>query len=181
MSMKKIIIPILIVFTLLLLVSCGNKDEVANEIVHYYNEEWVPINDMKEKEMRDPLAEVARLESENKEDEAAALVKDKVLPIVDEVLGRLEAVDTDNRKVKKMNDMQIKAEEFARNMSKSIITYYEGGNVSEQDIEEYDEELQEKYQDVLDYRDKLMDKYNLEQTENEDEDSKFYKLKRAED
>jgi len=50
--MKKIISLILVVFALFLLVSCGNKDEVADEIVHYYNEEWMPVNDMKEKEMR---------------------------------------------------------------------------------------------------------------------------------
>jgi len=80
-----------------------------------------------------------------------------------------------------MNDMQIEAEEFAKEMSKDIIVYYEGGDVSEQDIEQYQEELVEKYDNVLDYRDKLMDQYSLEQTENADEDSKYYKLEHTGD
>ena len=80
-----------------------------------------------------------------------------------------------------MNDMQIEAEEFAKEMSKDIIVYYEGGDVSEQDIEQYQVELVEKYDNVLDYRDKLMDQYSLEQTENADEDSKYYKLERTGD
>lgn len=136
--MKKIICLIFVVFVLLLLVSCGNKDEVANEIIHYYNEEWVPINDMKEKEMRGLAME--------------------------------------------MNDLQIEAEEFAKDALKVINAYYDGDDdVTEQDINQNDEELQEKYDAILDYRDELMDEYNLEQVENKDENSELYKLKRAED
>src|SRR5699024_2592538 len=147
----------------------------------YYNEEWVPINDMKAKEMRDPISDLARLEKENKKKEETLLVRNKFLPIYDEVLEGLESVDMDNNKVKKMNDMQIEAEKFARDTSKDIITYYDGGDMSEQDLKQYDEEMKEKYQAVLDYRDKLIDLYNLEQTENKKGDSNFYKLKRAED
>lgn len=59
--------------------------------------------------------------------------------------------------------MQIEAEKFAKKASQVIIAYYEGDDdVSKQDINQDNEELQEKYQDVLDYRDKLMDKYNGE-------------------
>lgn len=179
--MKKMLSLVLVVFVSFILVSCENKDEVADEIVHYYNEKWISINDMKEKEMRDPLSDLAKLEKQNKEEEAAVVVKDEVIPIADKVLERLDAVDSDNKKVKKMNDMQIEAEEIAREMSKKTAVYYKDGDVSEQDLKQYDEKMKDKYQDFLDYRDKLIDKYNLEQTENEDEDSKFHKLKRAEE
>src|SRR5699024_5031556 len=144
--------------------------------VHYYNDDWIPINDRKENEMSDLALKLDALEEEHKNDEAIALVNDEMLTVVDKVLERLEAVDAKNKKVKKMNDMQIKAEEFLKDKSKDLITYYDGGDVSKQDINQYNEELKEKYDDVLDYRDKLMDQYNLEQTENEDEDSNFQKL-----
>ncbi|WP_449354433.1 hypothetical protein ACUL41_15215 [Virgibacillus natechei] len=176
--MKKIIIPILIVITSFLLVSCGNQDEMVGEIVHYYNEEWMPINDMKEKAMRGIPFELTRLEEKHKEDKAAVLVEDEILPIINRALDRLEGVDTDNKKVKKMNDLQIEAEEFLKEISKDIIVYYKGGDVSEQNIKEYHEELKGKYDKVLNYRDKLMYQYNLEQANNKD--SKFYKLKRKE-
>jgi len=111
------------------------------------------------------------------------LVKDEILPIVDEALKQLESVDTENKKVEKMNDMQINAEQFAKDTLKELIAYYKGDDVPEKAIKQSDEKLKEKYDDVLDYRDKLLDQYNLEQTENEDEDedSKFYKIKRVED
>ncbi|MFD1068245.1 hypothetical protein [Oceanobacillus locisalsi] len=88
-------------------------------------------------------------------------------------------MDADNKKIKKMNDMQIEAEEIARNTFMDIITYYEGGDISENDINQSNEELKNKYQDVLDYRDELMEEYNLEQIENEN--SGYYKLKREEE
>ncbi|MFD1068244.1 hypothetical protein [Oceanobacillus locisalsi] len=88
--MKKIITPIFIVIIALLLVSCEDRDEVADEIVNYYNEEWVPINDMKEKRMRNLLSEQERLESENKKEEAATLVKEEMVPIADKSFGASE-------------------------------------------------------------------------------------------
>ncbi|MDX8045387.1 hypothetical protein SH601_05230 [Gracilibacillus sp. S3-1-1] len=142
---------------------------------------WVPINDMKEKEQRGLPFKMNRLAEENKNDEVIDLTKDEILPIFNEMLDRLQAVDSKNRKIKKLNDLQVEAEEYVVDRLWDIITYYEGGDVSEQDIEQYTEELNEKYQDVLDYRDKIMEQYHLEQIENEDEDSEFYKLKRAED
>lgn len=179
--MKKIIIPILIVLSSALLVSCGNKDEVAEDLIHYNNEEWVPINEMKKKEMHGIPFELTELENEGKEGEAIALVKDEILPIVDEVLEQLEASEPEHQKVKKLNDMQIEAEQFVKDKFKQVIIYYEGGDVSEQDIDQYDEEMRVKYQDILDYRDELIDKYNLEYVDDDETLGNFRNLKRAED
>ncbi len=156
-------------------------DEVAEDLIHYNNEEWVPINEMKKKKMRGIPLELTELENEGKEEEAIALVKDEILPVVNEVLEQLEAVEPEHQKVKKINEMQIEAEQFVKDKFKQVITYYEGGNVSEQDIDQYDEEMREKYQDILDYRDKLIDKYNLEYAGDDDTLGNFRNLKRAED
>ncbi|MFD1067899.1 hypothetical protein [Oceanobacillus locisalsi] len=179
--MKKIIIPIFIVIIALLLVSCEDKDEVADEIVEFYNEEWVPINDMKEKGMADIPLELTRLEEEGESDEVIGLIKDEIIPLLDRVMERLKSVNPKNEKIEKMIDLQIEAEEFSKNIFGEARTYYENDNVTDQDIEQYNEELDEKYQEVLDYRDELMEEYNLEQIEKKDRDSNFYKLKREED
>lgn len=102
--MKKIISLMLVVIALSLLVSCSNGDEVADEIVHYYNEEWVPINDMKEKGMRGLPMEMNELAESHKNGEVIALIKDEMLPIFNEVLDRLKSVDPKNREIKKLND-----------------------------------------------------------------------------
>lgn len=178
--MKKVIGSILVVFALALLVSCSNKDEVADEIVHYYNEEWVPINVMKADEMRDVSVELSELDKEGKGDEAISLIKNEVLPVVDEALERLESVDPNNDEVKKMNDMQIEAEQYSRDRFKDTIAYYKGDK-SESELNPLVEKQDKKYEDVLDYRDKLMDKYNLEYTEDDDALGNFRNLKRAVD
>ncbi|GIO23663.1 hypothetical protein [Oceanobacillus sp. J11TS1] len=179
--MKKIISIILVIFALFLLVSCSNKDEVADEIIQYYNEEWIPINDMKEKELRDLPFHLNELEEHQQYEEAIALIKDEMIPVADEVIKRLQAVEPENGKVKKLNDLEIEAEQFAKEGLNAVIIYYEGGDISESDVNQYNEDMQEKYQDFFDYRDKLMDKYNLEQFDEEEKGSKFYKIKRAED
>jgi len=51
--MKKLISLMLVMCALMLLISCENKDEVADEIVQYYNEEWIPINNMKKNDLTD--------------------------------------------------------------------------------------------------------------------------------
>jgi len=83
-----------------------------------------------------------------------------MIPIIDKVLGELEDVEAE-KKTKKINDKQIKAEKFAKDMSEDIIAYYEGDK-SEDDIRSSKRKLESKYDKVIDYQDRLMDKYNLE-------------------
>lgn len=175
--MKKVISLMLLVCVPFFLASCENKDEVADEIVHYYNEEFLPMYETKEDKMEDKPSKLTQLEEENKKDEAITFVKDKVMPVVDESLERLEAADIPNKKVKKMNDMQIEAEQFAKDSFKELIAFYKGDDVSEQDVEQGNEEMEEKYLDVFDYREELMEQYNLV----EEDDSEYPKLKRAEE
>lgn len=178
--MKKGISLIIVVFAAFLLVSCGNKDEVADEIVHYYNEQWVPINAKDEEEMLDLFDKLYELEKKDKENKATAYIKNEMLPVVDEILERLESVDSSNKEVKKMNDMQIEAEQHERNGLKAIKDYYEGSK-SEDELNSLKEEWEQKIDDVIEYRDELMEKYDLELDRNEEKIGDFYKLKRAAD
>ncbi|GIO23669.1 hypothetical protein [Oceanobacillus sp. J11TS1] len=177
--MKRVISSMLVVFALSLLVSCSNKDEVADEIVQYYNEEWVPINAMEEEEMRHFFNSMYELEK-NKKDEIISLIKNEPLPVVEESLKRLESLEPKNKQIDKLNEMQINIEHHERDGLEAIIDYYEGDK-SEDEIEKLREELNEKYDEIIDYRNDLMEKYNLEQDKVEEKIGDFYKLKRAED
>lgn len=177
--MKQTISMILVVLTLFLLVSCSNKGEVADEIVQYYNEEWVSMNEMKEETMNTLVTELYELDKEGKNQEVINLIKNEFYPSIDNILEHLESLELNNKEVKKMNDMQIEAEKYSRDRFKDTIEYYEGANISDSELKRLSREQNKKYDDVLEYRDKLMDKYNLELIEAED--SKSYVLKRVED
>ena len=51
--MKKLLTLILIVSTLFLLTACNHQEGVADELIEYYNEEWIPMNAMKKEKMRE--------------------------------------------------------------------------------------------------------------------------------
>lgn len=176
--MKKIISVLFLVCAMFIFTSCANKDEVADEIVQYYNEEWIPINDMKRTRLDGYALKINELEQEGKEDEAISLIEDKMIPIIDKVLGELEDVEAENKKVKKINDKQIKAEEFAKDMSEDIIAYYEGDK-SEDDIRSNKRKLESKYDKIIEYQDRLIDKYDLELSD--EKIKSFNKLERSED
>ena len=75
-----------------------------------------------------------------------------------------------------MNDLQIKAEEFAKTHLENVIDLYKG-NISEEQYKKNDDELKEKYDTVLEYRDELMEKYDLEYDKEKGEVDGFYELK----
>lgn len=85
------------------------------------------------------------LESEGKDDEALSVVEDEIQPAVEDVRSRFESVDPTHEKVKKLNDMQIESEEFAKDKNKQLIGYYEDGDVSKVDIHLGAEEIVDEY------------------------------------
>lgn len=179
--MKKIIIQMLTISALFLLVACGNKDEAADELIKYYNEEWIPIQAMKKTKTNNAQDNFLENYSKQGEDdeknkEVIALYKDEIIPIADEVLEQLKFIELEHRKVKKMNDLQIKAEEFAKTHLENAIDLYKG-NISEEQYKKNDAQLKEKYDTVLEYRDELMEKYDLEYDKEKGEVDGFYELK----
>ena len=52
--MRKFLVLMLTIFSLFLFASCGNKDEEAEELIQYNNENWVPVNKMRKEKMNEP-------------------------------------------------------------------------------------------------------------------------------
>ncbi|WP_066194135.1 MULTISPECIES: hypothetical protein [Gracilibacillus] len=179
--MKQRMILVITACSLLLLASCSDKEEIAEELIQYNNEVWVPINKMKETELNDLESMQQELESAGKIEEAALLVENEIVPVMDEVLDQLESADTANKEVDEWNDMQIEAEELAKDYMEESVDYYESDEWSVVDHFFNTEELKAKYIDVADYRDELIDTYELEYVKGHEGLGNFRDLKRAEE
>ncbi|MEN1968767.1 hypothetical protein WMZ97_11930 [Lentibacillus sp. N15] len=177
--MKKIFTWMLAVSALFLLAACSNDEETADELIEYYNEEWIPIHAMKSAKMDDAQERLLKIQEEQEENyrgEAIALYKDEIIPSFNEVLERLKSVELEHKEVKKMNDLQMKAEEFGKTHLKMGIDYF-NDDISDTQYMTHEDELKEKYDDVLEYRDKLIEKYDLKYDKEKDKVDGFYELK----
>ncbi len=177
--MPKIITLMLAVSTLFLLAACSNQDKAASEFIEYYNEEWIPMNAMKKEKMREAQDKLSEIESNQGEDlgeKAVALYKTETIPSFDEVLEQLESVELEHSEVKKVNKLQIEAEEFARTHLEKGIDYFKG-TISDTEYRAHENELKEKYDTVLDYQDELIEKYDLEYEKKKGKVDGFYELK----
>jgi|SRR5699024_393924 len=181
MLVRKLLILMLTMFSLFVLASCGNKDEEAEELIQYNNDSWVPINEMKKEKMKESENKLTRVEDEGKDEEAGTVIEDEIIPILDDILNEFKAVELEHKKIKKLNDLEIAAEEFLKETMEEVAIYYNGGNVSEEDLNQNNNELEEKFQAVIDYRYELMDEYNLEYVENDESLGNFRNLKRKEE
>lgn len=180
--MRKTITLLFVMFGMLLLTACGNDNKTADELVTYYNEEWITIQKTKQEKMNEAsgkLIDIVATDdgSSNQEEAIDALVKKDMIPVLDDILDQLEAIDLEHKDLIKLNDLQIEAEEFAKQHTANIVENYQGA-LSDSKYEIEENELKEKYDDVLDYRDELMERYNVEFDKDKDEFAGFELLKR---
>lgn len=183
--MKKTMTLLFVMFSLLLLAACGNDEKAADELVKYYNEEWISIQETKQEKMNEAsskLIDIAAADdgSGNQDETIAALVKEDMIPVLDDILDQLEAIDLEHKDLIKLNDLQIEAEEFAKQHTANIIKNYQG-ELSDSKYEIEENELKEKYDDVLEYRNELMEKYEVEFDTDKDEVAGFEPLKRKDE
>lgn len=164
--MKKIISLLTVITISILLASCGDKDKAADDIMAYYNETWIPINNMKKDQFDEMNPEFNKLDSKEDKTEASAYVKEEIIPVVEEVIKKLEDVEVNNKQAKKMNKLQLKVEKFALKSFENMIKYYEG-DYSEGDLRKDNKKLDSLYIDVIDYQNKVFDKYNLTKSDEE--------------
>lgn len=181
--MKKFFTLVFVVSSLFFLSSCASDEEIADELIDYYNNEWIPIHAMKRKELgtsKEDFRKIMMELEEGYEKEAIELHENDIIPIVDKVLDRFESIELKHRKVKKLNKMQIKAEEHGRDLMKSGIDYFKG-DLSKSEYIQKDNELKRKYDEVNDYLEKLMENYNLEYDKTKNSIEGYYELKRKEE
>lgn|SRR5699024_477564 len=171
----------------ILLVSCASDDEIADELIDYYNNEWIPIHDAKEskmKTMKNTFMNLAiNLEEGNEADvkkESIEKYETDVIPTVDKVIEQYESIQLNHRQVKKLNKKQIKVEKTERDYLESIIDYV-NGDISVSKHREMENQLKEVIHEVNDYLEKLMEKYNLEYDKTKERTGGFYEIKRKEE
>ncbi len=174
---------------------CAKHEEIADELIDYYNNEWIPIQVKKNKVMLNSEHKVVMIykefeESDEKFDEETkgiriteklvTLVNEQSIPAIDQVIDKFESVELEHKKVEKLNDMKVETEMFGRSVLDKLIDHYQG-NISESEFKEEQYELNKKYDEVNEYLEKLMDKYNLEYDYEKGSIDGYYELKHAED
>lgn len=185
------VVLITVISILVGLSACASKEEITDELIDYYNKDWIPIHVMKlrntadgERRFREFLLEldgkdVQEME-QNELDQINRIFEEDIIPTMDRVVNRYKSVQVEHRKIKKLNEMQIEAEEFARTLMKNGINYFKG-EITESEYREDVNELKRKYDEVNDYLENLMDKYNVEYDYEKDSINGYYEIKRAED
>lgn len=180
MRMKKRITLLLTVLSLFFLASCSDKDEVAEALIVYNNDKWVPINQSKNDKMDELKNELSKLENEEKNQEAAIILEQEIIPLIDEVQQEFKDVELNHKRVKKLNTLEVEAEEVLKKQMKDVAAHYKGKNITEQDIHKGNEKIKEKFQEVIDYRFKLIDEFDLEYVEDDESLGNLRNLKHKE-
>lgn len=179
--MKKVLILLLTAISLFLLASCSDKDKGAEALIAYNNDKWVPINKSKNEKMDELKSKLSKLENEEKNQKATILLEQEIIPLLDEIQQELKDVQPNHKNVKKLNKLEIEAEEVLKSQMKDVAAYYKGENVTEQDIHKGNKKIKETFQEVIDYRFKLIDDYNLEYVEDDESLGNLRNLKRKEE
>lgn len=180
--MKKIFLFLFTASIAFLLTACANDEEVADELIDYYNTEWIPVQVMKQENMNeaeDKLIDITTNDdgTSDQEEEITALVNEDMVAVMDDILDQFEAIHPEQKAVTKMNNLQIEAEKLAQQHAASTIDNYKG-DLSDSKYSIEGDKLKEKYDDVLTYRDELMEKYGLEFDKEKGQGDGFYEIKR---
>lgn len=162
--MRKTLFFLMLILVSALLMSCADKEQEADEIITYYNEEWIPINNFKEDNIGEFTTEFIHLDAQEDKSEATQLLETEIIPLVEEVITNLENVEPKNKKIKKMNNLQIETEQLALENFKDIIKYYDG-DMTESKIAKGSEKVDSMYDDIIEYQNKIFKEYNLKKSD----------------
>lgn len=172
---------LLFVFSLFLLVSCDDKDKGAEALIEYNNDKWVPIYKSKNEKMDELKSKLSKLENEEKNQEAASLLEQEIIPLLDDIQQEFKDVQPNHKNVKKLNKLEVEAEVVLKNQMKDVAAYYKGENITEQDIHKGNKKVKETFQEVIDYRFELIDDYDLEYVEDDESLGNLRNLKHKEE
>lgn len=120
-------------------------------------------------------SEYIELDAKKHKSEATELLKTEIISLTEEIVFQLENV---NPKSKKMNNLQLEAEEFLLKSFYNIIKYYEGETI-ESELADDKQKLDSMYEDVIEYHQNIFEKYNLEQSD--EKIGNFSKLEKADE
>lgn len=162
--MRKALLFLILIFVSSILISCVDKEQEVDEIIKYYNEEWVPINNSIKGELEKLTTEFIKLDAKKDKSEATELIQTEIIPLTEEMVTELENVEPENKTIKKMNNLQIEAEKFAIKSYKNIIKHYDG-EITESELAKDKQKLDDMYEDVIEYQQKVLKKYNFKKSD----------------
>src|SRR5699024_12528488 len=112
---------------------------------------------MNNKKLDETIKLLDTFDDEGKDKEAITILEDEMIPILNETINKFKDVNLQHKKIKKLNDLEIEADELLKDSAKEAIIHYNGGDVSEEDIQQNNIEIEEKALKLTDYRHELIE------------------------
>ncbi len=154
-----ILLGIMIVF---LLQGCVSKDEAAEELMKYFNEDIrTKLNDRYDEK----VTKWFDLEDENVEEKVQLHLKEEILPTAEDLIDYLESLHYESRGVRKLHELDIKINKFAYEAFLDIEEALNEGSTFDEvnsDTESESQKIKDMSEKYYDKRDKLIEKYDLE-------------------
>jgi len=142
-----------------ILSGCSKDEDIANELIDYYNNDWIAFQQMKQEALGKNQMELLQ-QQEQSDEKASNFVEEEVLPNMEEIIDYLHSIKLEHKSIKKLHQLQIEAEEYAYEGIKEYPAYYRG-EVTDEEMNEYSEELEQKYDAFFIQLEKMMKKYEV--------------------
>src|SRR5690625_4239107 len=89
---------------LLIIAGCGNDEEVDEELISYYNHDWITLQEMKQDKLGSSVNELTGLELESYEN-ANVYVEEEVIPSMEEILDYLYTIEPEHSEVEELHQL----------------------------------------------------------------------------
>lgn len=169
------------IVTLLLLQGCVSKEEAGEELMQYFN---VDIRSEEDDKFSKSLSELVSLMIRAEEEEIAAYMNGEFLPATKDLIDYLEGLEYKSRSVRKLNEMDIDIQQSVYDQFSEFADVLENGNAKEieaknEEMEDFNRELERETEKYFDRRRKLIDKYDLtSMTDYNDDGNKVHTLEK---
>lgn len=158
-KMKYVSLGIIVLF---LLQGCVSKEEAAEELMQYFNED---IRTELSDRYNEKVTKRFDLEEENIEDEIQLHLNEEIIPAAKDFIDYLETLHYESRAVRRLNELDIKINklfyEAFQDMEKAL---GEGSTIDEvnREYESQNQKVKKMSEKYFENRDKLIQKYDLE-------------------
>lgn len=165
------------IMSVFILQGCVSKDEAAEELIHYFNED---IRAGHGDEISETTNKVMGLyfNSDDINEEFQLYLSDELLPVIKKQIEYLESLDYESRGVRKLNKLDLKLIEFMYERYQEMEQSLREGSTIEEVEEEFglsSKEFDVRSKRYFDQRDKLIEKYGLEVYKDDNGDDKLRK------
>lgn len=148
-------------FCLLVLSSCGQNEEVTDELIQYYNEDRPKLEAERAETMDDSQSHLTYLENTDGKETSKEYLEKTMLPELASFIEKEKAIHLDHEEVQELHQLLIDADEFAYDtLQDKGLAYYQG-DIERKELIDANEDLEEMYDTFFAHRDALMKKHSL--------------------